>query len=167
MRERLKSLVFKSNDMTWTIVSRPEVNGTYTQTPLPWSTPAPHVLNGMTQSRPALLGANVRGCVVTFESESLCNHSRCKHVYTTEGASKLSPALLSSDSLASSRRIADVGSERVSRAVCTQWTMSSKWSSSHSMTHPTSERIYRASLNRATWLHKVGQNSGLWKSKKA
>lgn len=149
--------------MTWTIVSRPEVNGIYTQTPLPWSTPAPHVLNGMTQSRPVLLGANVIGCVVTFESESLCNHSRCKHVYTTEGSSKLSPALLSSYSLASTRRIADVDSERVSRAVCTQ-TMSS---SSHIMTHPTSELIYRASLSCTTWLQKVGQNSDLWKSKKA
>lgn len=74
--------------MTLTTVSRSEVNGTYTKTPLPWSTPAPHVLNGIIQSRPVLPGANARGCVVTFESGSLCNYSRCKHVYTTErGAS--------------------------------------------------------------------------------
>lgn len=52
-------------------VNRPEVSGTYTKTPLPWSIPVSHAPNGITQFSPVLLSANVRGCVVTFESESL------------------------------------------------------------------------------------------------
>lgn len=162
--------------MILTTVSRPEVHGTYTKTPLPWSAPAPHGLNGVTQSRPVLLGAKARGCVVTFESESLCNYSRCKHVYTTERGASPSrswQAFLSS-LLVSFVALPHQAESRcwfweVSRAVCMQGN-DQQWVEQQQLHHDSPN--HRADLQSKPQLRHVtaqsrAEQSDLWKSKKA